>query len=202
VVCLLRAPPHARKRWQLYYFYGGLGAHAGVASHGFRSRVPFAQKRAALAAWAQAEPRSTAARIGMAQLYLRANYLQPKWLGAPGELAEYVRGLLQVPGGDDRKIAQSYAADVLGRNIRRSELVETTGLSWPAVREGYLLREARRGLRSRAWNALLNVAAAAGDRATAQRALSAIGEDWSPLVWRSGWRRKSSACMRCCENSR
>ena len=71
----------------------------------------------------------------------RTDILQQKWFGQPGELALYTQSLLLSPGGDDGKIAYSYAADRLIGQYDSNEIFMGTGLTWPSVKDAYALRE-------------------------------------------------------------
>lgn len=113
----------------------------------------------------------------------RARILEPKWFGQEGELADYVRSVLQSPGGEDGQVAYSYVAFALLRDYRPAELFTTTGLSWPAVEAAYAVREKRYGLRSMDWNALCRLAVTAGDLNAAKNALRHVGDDWDKEVW-------------------
>jgi hypothetical protein len=130
---------------------------------------------------------------------LRAQILQVRWYGQPGELNAYEASLSTSPGGDAGSVAYSFLAYKLMQSTERSILLKTNGLSWPLIRSGYAVRERLYGLRNRDWNALLNLAIAGVDRETAKAALAQIGENWDPAVWKErsyfdyavGWSNKA-----------
>jgi hypothetical protein len=115
---------------------------------------------------------------------LRAQILQVRWYGQPGELDAYEASLATSPGGDAGSVAYSFIAYKLMQSTERSILLRTNGLSWPLIRSGYAVRERLYGLRNRDWNALLNLALAGVDREAAKAAAAQIGENWDPVVWK------------------
>jgi hypothetical protein len=114
----------------------------------------------------------------------RANVLQIRWYGEQGELQGYNASVLRSPGGDAGLVAFSYVAYVLMQNNARPTLLQATGLSWPVVKRAYATRERLYGLRSRDWNALLNLSLAAVDRESAKAALEKVDGHWDPAVWK------------------
>jgi hypothetical protein len=114
----------------------------------------------------------------------RAVILQERWFGNAGELSKYNQSLLTQPGGDFGLVAYSYVANTLMAYYPRSTLLNDTGLDWHSIKAGYSARQRLYGLRNRDWNALCNLSLAAVDRATAADALSHIGSDWDPVVWK------------------
>ena len=113
----------------------------------------------------------------------RAEILQVRWYGQPGELEAYEASLATSPGGDAGLVAYSFIAYKLMQNTERSILLQTNGLSWPLIRSGYAARERLYGMRNRDWNALLNLSLAGIDRDAAKAALAHIGRNWDPVVW-------------------
>lgn len=113
----------------------------------------------------------------------RAEDLQVRWHGEPGELKTYLGSLAQSPGGDAGAVAYSFAAYRLMQENQRSILLATTGLTWPLIESGFQTRERLYGLRKRDWNALLFLAIAGIDRDVAKAALLRVGNDWDPLIW-------------------
>ncbi|MGX5803689.1 DUF4034 domain-containing protein [Bradyrhizobium sp. Arg314] len=113
---------------------------------------------------------------------LRANVLQPKWYGAPGELKEYADSLLQEPGGDLGRMTYSLVAVQQFNVYAFAELFKKTELNWPDVKSGFELRERLYGFSNDDWNMYLYLACAAGDRATAKEAAQHVGE-WIPFIW-------------------
>ena len=114
----------------------------------------------------------------------RADILQQKWFGQPGELAAYTQSLLLSPGGEEGKIAYSYVADRLVGQYRWEELFTVTGLKWPLVKEAYAIREKKYGMNNNNWNILLSLAVAGRDMPTAKIAVQHIGNDWDTEVWK------------------
>lgn len=114
----------------------------------------------------------------------RADLLQSKWFGKPGELTAYIESVLQTPGGNNGLVAYSYIASMLLRTISSGDLFKPeVGFDWPTLKNAYKVRENQYGLRNRDWNALLNLAVAARDRGSALDALDRIGNDWNSAVW-------------------
>lgn len=114
-----------------------------------------------------------------------AQLLEPRWFGRPGEREAFVESLLTTPGGTAGKIAYSMIAiDALWKRPQTGDLLKASGLRWPEVREGFLLREARQGLSSVDLNILLALATYPADRQTARYAVDRIGEAWEPTLWK------------------
>lgn len=113
----------------------------------------------------------------------RADNLQVRWHGQPGELRAYLNSLATSPGGDAGSVAYSYIAYKLMQGTDRSALLNATGLSWPLIQSGYAARERLYGMRNRDWNALFNLALAGIDRDAAKAALVHIGDHWDPVIW-------------------
>jgi hypothetical protein len=113
----------------------------------------------------------------------RAEDLQVRWHGEPGELSTYLASLAKTPGGDAGSVAYSFAAYKLMQETERSILLRTTGLSWPLIQSGYAIRERLYGLRNRDWNALFFLSLAGADREAAKAALVHVGNNWDPLIW-------------------
>ena len=82
------------------------------------------------------------------------------------------------PGGEDGKIAYSYAADRLIGQYDWGEIFIVTGLTWPLVKDAYAIRAKKYGMNNSNWNILLELAVAGGDKPTAQMAIQHIGKDW------------------------
>ncbi|MFZ6753910.1 hypothetical protein ACO0KY_11115 [Undibacterium sp. Dicai25W] len=114
----------------------------------------------------------------------RADILQEKWFGQPGELSAYIQSLLSSPGGENGKIAYSYVADRLIGQYSWQELYTVTGLTWPLVKEAYATREKKYGMNNNNWNILLSLAVAGRDIPVAKMAIQHIGDDWDSDVWR------------------
>jgi hypothetical protein len=99
-----------------------------------------------------------------------ASILTPKWLGQPGEIADYVKSLLSNPGGDVGAMAYARAAERLSWDLGSPDIYRDAGLTWEDVRDGFALRESRGGLDKHAWITLCYYAAMAGDRRAAREA--------------------------------
>ncbi len=112
----------------------------------------------------------------------RAEWLQERWYGRPGDLKAYLEDLAVHPGGTEGLVAYSYAALRLLGFYSQQSLFQSTGLTWQRVQLGYQAREQRYGLRNKDWNALLRFAVAANDRAAAKQALQKIS-DWDRHIW-------------------
>jgi hypothetical protein len=114
----------------------------------------------------------------------RARNLEVKWFGEEGELASYVQSLLFSPAGEEEHVAYTYVASAILVDFKRDDMFRNTGLSWPALKAAYAVRERRYGLRKSEWNVMCYLAVAARDRETARNALEQIGEDWDQEIWR------------------
>jgi hypothetical protein len=114
----------------------------------------------------------------------RADILQEKWFGEPGELSAYLTSLLLFSDGDDGKIAYSYAVERLFQQYSRYDLFRGSGMTWPSVKGAYAAREKRFGMGNYNWNVYLYLAATAADREAASSALQHIGTDADERVWR------------------
>jgi hypothetical protein len=113
---------------------------------------------------------------------LRANVLQQKWYGAPGELKEYADSLLQEPGGDLGRMAYSLVAVQQFNAYAFVDLFKKTELSWDDVKSGLDIREKLYGFSNDDWNMYLYLACAAGDHAAAKQAAEHV-TDWVPSIW-------------------
>lgn len=113
----------------------------------------------------------------------RADILQEKWFGGPGELQEYTQSLLTSPGGEIGQIAYSIAAVRLFYQYKGSEVYSRTGLLWPKVRETFAVREKVYGLDNADWNVLLAFSVDANDQASAHEILPHVGTNWDKGVW-------------------
>jgi len=114
----------------------------------------------------------------------RADVLQEKWFGRPGELTEFAQSLLSAPGGDDGQVAYTYVAGRLSTQYTCKQELEEVGLKWPLLREAYRTRDRLYGLRSFDLNLLLSCAIAARDFGFAKQLAPRIAEDeWAPTVW-------------------
>lgn len=114
----------------------------------------------------------------------RALSLLPRWYGEKGEINDYVKSLVRVPGGDDGLIAYSYVAAKLVHFHWRDKLYAETGLSWPLAQASFYAREKRYGLRIKDWNVLCELAIAGRDQQAAKEALQHIGDQWDPDLWK------------------
>jgi hypothetical protein len=114
-----------------------------------------------------------------------AELMQQKWFGRPGEPAAYINSFQAAPGGEDGKIAYSYAAYRLMQEFATSDFFSQTGLTWPQIRAAYAARDKRYGLRDQDWNALARIAIWVPDKDAARDALAHIDGRWDQAVWRT-----------------
>lgn len=103
-----------------------------------------------------------------------ATILLPKWFGAPGDISDYVRSLLDDPGGDLGAMAYSRAAERIAWESGSPSGYRDAGLTWENVRRGFALRESRDGLNKPGWITLCYYAYMAGDREAAREAFRHI----------------------------
>jgi hypothetical protein len=115
----------------------------------------------------------------------RADRLQWKWYGRPGELAALTRSLAVVPGGDDGEIAYAFVAGRLaGQNLYASRTVyRDAGLTWAGIQQAYAVRERRYGLNSADWNTLLFFAWLSNDPRKGAEFVKHIGNNWIRAYW-------------------
>jgi hypothetical protein len=109
----------------------------------------------------------------------RAQALQEKWYGEPGELAKYTQSLLSSPGGENGQIAYTYVAGRMMGAYGQEALFEKTGLIWPLLKDAYATRARRYGEGAGELRTQLTYAIAANDRefaAAIREKLRTIGE--------------------------
>jgi hypothetical protein len=107
---------------------------------------------------------------------MRANLLQEKWFGAPGELAAFEKSLLTTPGGTLGQIAIAAVATDLYCECRRMEALQDLGLDWPILKRAYEVKQRVYGLSEEDWNAALMLSSLAHDDAFAENAAAQIRE--------------------------
>jgi hypothetical protein len=103
-----------------------------------------------------------------------ANLIQPKWFGAPGEIANFTQSLLSDPGGDTGTVAYARVAERLAWDFWGSDIYREFGLTWADVQHSFAVRERLYGLDQWARIALCYYAVAAGDRDAAREAFRHI----------------------------
>jgi len=109
-----------------------------------------------------------------------AMILLPKWFGRPGEIADYLKSLLTVPGGDPGAMAYASAAEQFSFDMGSPDIYRDTGLVWDDLRHGFELRANGDGLDKHAWISFCYYAVKANDRDTAREAYRHIAkiDEW------------------------
>lgn len=112
-----------------------------------------------------------------------ANYLLPKWYGAPGDTDQFVDAAADKIGGAEGDATYFFVAEILLVDEDRCSDCSPPAMSWTRIRRGYAAIERLYGINNYELNALAFLAVHAGDAQTAQQAFNKIGENWDPDVW-------------------
>jgi hypothetical protein len=110
-----------------------------------------------------------------------ANYLLPKWHGAPGDVERFAAQVADKVGGAEGDAVYFRIAAAVNC-CKRSQAPD---LSWPRVQRGFAAIEQLYGSTSHQRNVMAYLALRAGDTATARAMFARIGDDWSQSVWRT-----------------
>jgi len=112
-------------------------------------------------------------------------YIEQKWFGEPGEVAQYLKTLSTPETGIDGMVDYSFAINQLRQDTPRNLLFkESIGMDFPTIVAAYQVREAQYGLRDRDWNTIFFLAIGAeSGRNVADLALAQTNGRWSPDVW-------------------
>jgi len=94
---------------------------------------------------------------------MRAERLQEKWYGSPGQLASYAESLLHSPGGEIGQIAYAFVAGTLRSEDSAADVLQRKWLPWPSVKQAYQVMEKRYGFSNGDWNSLVDYINAAED---------------------------------------
>jgi hypothetical protein len=115
----------------------------------------------------------------------RADRLQERWFGYPGELARYTNSLLTSPGGDDGQVAYTYVASRLAKQYydEHEDIYTGTGLTWPLLKTAYEVRAKHYGALPADWGFLLYFAECANDRESARDAIRHLSGKWVGGPW-------------------
>jgi TPR repeat protein len=107
---------------------------------------------------------------------MRANFLEEKWDGAPGDLAKFTQSLLDAPGNDAGKIAYATIATDYLHEFAIYHRFQMLGLSWPVLKDAFKAMEKHFGLSEAGWDAYSTYAALAGDNAAALEGVAHVRE--------------------------
>lgn len=110
-----------------------------------------------------------------------ANYLLPKWDGAPGDSELFAKNIADRIGGPDGDFV--YFQIALSLNCCKAH-PQAPALSWGRVKQGFASLEQLYGSTSFERNAMAFMAVRQGDQQFAQQLFARIGDDWSERVWR------------------
>ena len=113
-----------------------------------------------------------------------ANFLLPKWYGQEGEVATFAEEVSNRVGGQEGLFLYFEIASV-GVCQCQDDKASLSNLSWPKIKQGYVALEKLYGLTNLNNNRFAYMAYSADDKAAAQLALSRIGENIDPSVWRN-----------------
>jgi len=113
-----------------------------------------------------------------------ANFLLPKWYGQEGEVATFAEEVSNRVGGQEGLFLYFEIASV-GVCQCQDDKASLSNLSWPKIKQGYVALEKLYGLTNLKNNRFAYMAYSADDKAAAQLALSRIGENIDPSVWRN-----------------
>lgn len=114
-----------------------------------------------------------------------AEYLQPKWYGAPGDSERFVEAAAERIGGDEGDATYFFYAEI---QIVEEDLCVNClplGISWSHIRKGYAAIGRLYGINNYELNALADLSLRAGEFQTAQQVFKKIGDNWDPDVWPS-----------------
>jgi hypothetical protein len=113
----------------------------------------------------------------------RADILQRKWFGRPGELAAYLNSLVAPERGVDGQIAYAFAAYRLRSEYRQPGGTDSNVLHFSTIVTAYQAREQRFGLRPHDWKTLFYFALHGGMTVSAIQAFQRMGTDWDSAIW-------------------
>lgn len=112
-----------------------------------------------------------------------AEYLLPKWYGAPGDTERFVEAAADRIGGAQGDATYFFYAEIQLVNESLCLDCLPLGISWTRLRRGYAAIERLYGINNYELNALAYLALRAGDYPTARRTFKAIGDKWDSDVW-------------------
>jgi hypothetical protein len=113
----------------------------------------------------------------------RAEMLQEKWYGRPGELAAYLASLVVPERGVDGQIAYAFAAYRLRSDYRQQGRADSDVLRFRTIVTAYQARERRFGLRPHDWKTLFYFSLHGGMTVSAIQAFQRMGADWDSGIW-------------------
>jgi hypothetical protein len=111
-----------------------------------------------------------------------ANYLQPKWYGAEGDLEAFANAISQRIGGEEGEfvyfeIASLFYCGACGNSPNPADM------EWRKIKDGYAALEHLYGTSPLKMNRFAMLAAKFGDKAAAREIFEQIAEHWDPEVW-------------------
>jgi len=112
----------------------------------------------------------------------QANYLLPKWDGAPGDSERFAKNVADRVGGPEGDAI--YFQVAVSLNCCRSH-PQAPDISWDRVKQGFAALEQLYGSTNYQRNAMAFLAVQQGDQNFAQQLFARIGDDWSERVWRN-----------------
>lgn len=111
-----------------------------------------------------------------------ANYLQPKWYGAPGDLEAFANAISQRIGGEEGEfvyfeIASLFYCGACGNWSNPADM------QWRKIKDGYAALEHLYGTSPLKMNRFALLAAKFGDKAAAREIFAQIADHWDPGIW-------------------
>jgi hypothetical protein len=113
----------------------------------------------------------------------RAEMLQAKWFGRPGELAGYLDSLAAPERGVDGQVGYAFAAYRLLNGYKQPGSAESDVLRFRTIVTAYQARERRFGLRPHDWKALFYFSLRGSMTMSAIQAFQRMGTDWDGAIW-------------------
>lgn len=114
-----------------------------------------------------------------------AEYLLPKWYGAPGDTERFVEAVADRIGGDEGDATYFFYAEI---QIVEEDLCFKClppAISWTRIRRGYAAIGRLYGINNYELNALADLSLRAGDYQNALQTFKKIGDNWDRDVWPS-----------------
>ena len=115
-----------------------------------------------------------------------ADYLLPKWYGAPGDTEQFVNDVADHIGGERGDATYFFIAEYI-LTVEQCDCPSSNArsMSWLRIRKGYAAVQRLYGTNNFEHNALAFLALRAADDKTAARAFEQIGNNWDRDVWGS-----------------
>lgn len=113
-----------------------------------------------------------------------ANYLLPRWYGAPGEVEAFATESANRVKGKQGDFIYFEISSMIACQCD-SQDSDMENLSWPRIKSGYAALTEMWGTSKRKANRFAHMAVVAGDKTEARAAFEAIGNNWDIKTWHS-----------------